>query len=87
MKYHPKSDTIVPPFNEYLFAKDELFPLVVDPMPEEMRGGDTILAKTPVMDGDVYRMTYCLLPKDSAAQALYMKTKDAAAAIALAEAS
>lgn len=85
MKYHPASDTIVPPFNEYLFPSDEMYDLIVDPMPD-MNGGDTVLAKPPVLDGDSYRMAYCLLSKDSPAQSLYLETKDAAAAIALAEA-
>lgn len=84
MKYHPKSDTIVPPFNEHKFLEGELFDLVVEPMPP-MKGGDTVLAKPPVRDGDIYRMSYCLLVKDSPAYIIYLTTRDVAQALALVE--
>jgi len=82
MKYHPASDTIVAPFNEHRYDAAELFPLTVSDYPA-MSGGDTIVAKTPYLDGGAYRMDYWLLPKDSAAQAEYMKSRDISAAVAL----
>ncbi len=82
MKYHPKTETIVPPFNEHRFKSDELYNLIVADMPQDMKGGDMVLAKKPYRDGSVYRMDYCPLPDGSAGQEVYRRTQSLDLAIA-----